>query len=566
MANDYIDQWDLNTVVYDIHDKGRGQPNGVATLDASSKVPDAQLGRGLANGVASLDSNGRIPYEQLPEDALTFKGYWDADTNSPTLVDGTGTSGDFYFVSIAGTQNLGSGSQYFAVGDRVLYDGSIWKNIASGSVRTINGQGPDAQGDISGVVKSVNGNTPDANGAVTVESSLPDQWKGRILNSEGLTFTCIYKNSDLSNDEARYLSGDVVFFNGKYYAVEVYNKMSTSSDNKATIVTSENLYDWTPITVIEQGYSTSKFEFTLVRGGIYLRVYSNSTTPSTQKCFFTEDGVTWTENPFGASRYVIIQTPHANFWFDDANSSASVLVSFGQETTMQTTNIPRNETNYLSDMRKTRKYLAEGPIGYSSLGFRILLTNHKIMYSLDGISWTEDTYWYGSDTISSVSGVFYSGSRWFIGAYVNSNPRLYYGSPVSALTAMSHNDVSNMGSLIHTQNLYTFTTSGVLWGRGDFQEFESGHKPSNISATSWVRYIAGTFYMQIPGNNKIFYLYNYALNRFDSIDFGSGYLTALHTNTSYSLSYLSYANGRIIATYDFAHYKESPYIQFTELN
>lgn len=172
MANDYIDQWDLNTVVYDIHDKGRGQPNGVATLDASSKVPDAQLGRGLANGVASLDSNGRIPYEQLPEEALTFKGYWDADTNSPTLVDGTGTSGDFYFVSIAGTQDLGSGSQYFAVGDRVLYDGSIWKNIASGSVRTINGQGPDTQGDISGIVKSVNNVAPDANGNCTLTAML----------------------------------------------------------------------------------------------------------------------------------------------------------------------------------------------------------------------------------------------------------------------------------------------------------------------------------------------------------------------------------------------------------
>ena len=150
MANDYIDQWDLNTVVYDIHDKGRGQPNGVATLD----------------------ENGRVPYEQLPESALNLKGYWDASTNTPTLADGTGTSGDFYFVSVAGTQDLGSGSQYFAVGDRVLYDGSVWRNIAGGTVRTINGQAPDSQGNISGVVTSVNTVTPDASGNITLTAML----------------------------------------------------------------------------------------------------------------------------------------------------------------------------------------------------------------------------------------------------------------------------------------------------------------------------------------------------------------------------------------------------------
>lgn len=189
MANDYMSQWNINGTLYDIHDSGRGAAEGVATLDANTKVPDVQLGRGQANGVASLDANskvptsqlnagvpsglatldanGRIPYSQLPESAVEFKGYWNANTNSPTLADGTGTKGDFYFVDTAGSQNLGSGTQYFAIGDRVLYDGSVWKNIASGAVRSINGSGPDAQGNISGVVKSVAGNNPDSNGNVS---------------------------------------------------------------------------------------------------------------------------------------------------------------------------------------------------------------------------------------------------------------------------------------------------------------------------------------------------------------------------------------------------------------
>ena len=134
MPVDFIDQWGINGEQYDIHDKGRGQVNGVATLD----------------------SNGRIPYSQLPESAIELKGYWDADTNSPTLVDGTGTNGDEYIVSVAGTQDLGSGSQYFGVGDRVLYTSGIWKNISSGFIRTINGEAPNAQGERSIVLGQSN--------------------------------------------------------------------------------------------------------------------------------------------------------------------------------------------------------------------------------------------------------------------------------------------------------------------------------------------------------------------------------------------------------------------------
>ena len=110
MAQDaIINRWDINGDIYDIQDAGRGRPLGVATLD----------------------ENGRIPYAQLPESAVEFKGYWNANTNTPTLQDGTGTKGDLYYTDVAGTQDLGSGSQYFNVGDRVLYDGSIWKNISA---------------------------------------------------------------------------------------------------------------------------------------------------------------------------------------------------------------------------------------------------------------------------------------------------------------------------------------------------------------------------------------------------------------------------------------------------
>ena len=97
---------------------------------------------GQANGIATLDANGRIPYSQLPESAMEFLGMWNADTNTPNIHDGTGTKGDFYVVSIAGTQDLGSGSIQFFADDRVLYDGSVWNRLPAGDVKTVNNVQP----------------------------------------------------------------------------------------------------------------------------------------------------------------------------------------------------------------------------------------------------------------------------------------------------------------------------------------------------------------------------------------------------------------------------------------
>lgn len=96
-------------------------------LDA--KVDDTE--KGVANGVATLDAFGRVPSSQLPSAVFEYKGAWDASLNSPTLIDGTGNTGDVYRVTVAGTQNLGSGSVTYAVGDLLLYDGAIYQRSDS---------------------------------------------------------------------------------------------------------------------------------------------------------------------------------------------------------------------------------------------------------------------------------------------------------------------------------------------------------------------------------------------------------------------------------------------------
>ena len=90
----------------------------------------------VANGVPKLDSNGKILVSQLPNSVMEYKGTWNAATNTPTLVNGTGNQGDVYLCNVAGTVNFGAGPIAFVVGDQVIYSGSIWQR-ASGATGTV---------------------------------------------------------------------------------------------------------------------------------------------------------------------------------------------------------------------------------------------------------------------------------------------------------------------------------------------------------------------------------------------------------------------------------------------
>jgi len=63
---------------------------------------------------------------------LDFNGSWNASTNSPTLSSGTGTQGEFYIVSVAGTTNL-DGVTNWGVGDYCFFNGTAWQRIEGGA-------------------------------------------------------------------------------------------------------------------------------------------------------------------------------------------------------------------------------------------------------------------------------------------------------------------------------------------------------------------------------------------------------------------------------------------------
>ena len=95
---------------------------------------------GAANGVAQLDGSGKVPLSQMNLEALAYKGLWDAENNIPTIADGAGEDGDFYFASSAASVDLGSGTVEFDEGDIVIYHDGVWSRLGSQQiVQSVNG-------------------------------------------------------------------------------------------------------------------------------------------------------------------------------------------------------------------------------------------------------------------------------------------------------------------------------------------------------------------------------------------------------------------------------------------
>ena len=113
--------------------------NGTGVISSASAylLPTAGIGSGGALGGVKVDgssitiNNGVISVSTGLSGTVVFKGAWNANTNSPTLASGTGTTGWQYIVSTGGTRNLGGGQATYAAGDLVIYDGTNWINVAA---------------------------------------------------------------------------------------------------------------------------------------------------------------------------------------------------------------------------------------------------------------------------------------------------------------------------------------------------------------------------------------------------------------------------------------------------
>jgi hypothetical protein len=187
--------------------------------------------KGNANGYASLDSQGKVPISQLPSSIMEYKGTWNASTNTPTLANGTGDTGDVYICNVAGTVNFGAGPITFAVGDYVIYSGTIWQR-SSGAVGTV-----------TSVAASITGNSVTISGSpVTTSGTLAFAFAGtgaQYIKGDGTLAT--FPNTidqaknlitEVYNSTGSTLTkGTVVYINGGQGNLPTVTKALASGDS-----------------------------------------------------------------------------------------------------------------------------------------------------------------------------------------------------------------------------------------------------------------------------------------------------------------------------------------------
>jgi hypothetical protein len=145
-------------------------------LTGTSGIVNA-LAINVANGIPQLDGSGKILVSQLPNSVMEYKGSWNAATNTPTLVNGTGNAGDVYLCEVAGTVNFGAGPITFAVGDQVVYSGSIWQR-ASGATGTVTSVAVSRDGD----ALTITGSPITTSGTINIGFT---GGNGQYINGEG---------------------------------------------------------------------------------------------------------------------------------------------------------------------------------------------------------------------------------------------------------------------------------------------------------------------------------------------------------------------------------------------
>jgi hypothetical protein len=70
---------------------------------------------------------------------VNYDGTWDASTNTPTIVSGTGSKGDYYVVSVAGSTNI-DGITDWKIGDWIIFNGTVWDKVDNtDAVSSVNG-------------------------------------------------------------------------------------------------------------------------------------------------------------------------------------------------------------------------------------------------------------------------------------------------------------------------------------------------------------------------------------------------------------------------------------------
>ena len=99
------------------------------TLDNGSVTAPKLAAMGASVGQV-LQFNGTTWVPTNISSGQLYMGTWNATTDSPDISASSPQAGEYYIVTTAGTQNLGSGAALYSIGDWVIYNGSNWDKIS----------------------------------------------------------------------------------------------------------------------------------------------------------------------------------------------------------------------------------------------------------------------------------------------------------------------------------------------------------------------------------------------------------------------------------------------------
>jgi hypothetical protein len=187
--------------------------------------------KGVSNGYASLDSGGKVPISQLPSSIMEYKGTWNASTNTPTLANGTGDTGDVYICNVAGTVNFGAGAITFAVGDYVIYSGTIWQR-SSGAVGTVTSVAVSRSGDALAITGSPVTTSGTINVGFAGNSTQYINGAGNLVTFPGVINEAQNLITEVYNKTGATLTkGTIVYINGGQGNLPTITKALATSDS-----------------------------------------------------------------------------------------------------------------------------------------------------------------------------------------------------------------------------------------------------------------------------------------------------------------------------------------------
>lgn len=189
------------------------------------------VNKSVANGYASLDGGATVPLSELPASVIgemTYKGLWNATTNTPTLADGTGDNGDIFLVNVGGTINLGSGNITFLMGDQVIYDGNlvIWQKFGHATPSQVQSDWTESDSGAATFIlnkPTFHGSSPPADNTLIWYNTNDNEWyyfdSGFALPDVWLSTTIYCKSfgrsGNTNNNQFLDYVGGVLMSNGK---------------------------------------------------------------------------------------------------------------------------------------------------------------------------------------------------------------------------------------------------------------------------------------------------------------------------------------------------------------